>query len=419
MKVLWITNSPLGPMSHLLKGNRTSGSWLDAAFSELKDVDELEIAVATISRVNKLEAHPYGKHRFYILPGGNASKYNLKSRKNKGYWDFIKQDFNPSLIHIWGTEFKHGLHAMQCMKDIPAVIYMQGVKSQIGKHFMAGISLRKALYNITLRDIVRRDWMILQQMSSISSAKFEARMIKMAGNVIVENDWCAAQCLAFNQDCKVFRDYLPIKDVFFKSEWNLDKMTPHTILTNAPRGPLKGTHILVKALGIVKKKYPDVKLLLPGDDFVFGNSAMERIKRTGYGKYLRKLIIKLTLKDNIKFLGRLTSEDMAANMEKANVFVMPSSVENHSATLIEAMLVGTPSVASFVGGIPEYMKHGINGLLYRFEDYEVLAAHIIKIMDDQGFSSTISSNSREMMRRSRDKQSNVESNLLQIYHKMK
>ena len=59
----------------------------------------------------------------------------------------------------------------------------------------------------------------------------------------------------------------------------------------------------------------------------------------------------------------------AQEMETANVFVMPSSIENHSSTLIEAMIVGVPCVASDVGGISELITHGKTGFLYRFEEY--------------------------------------------------
>ena len=62
-----------------------------------------------------------------------------------------------------------------------------------------------------------------------------------------------------------------------------------------------------------------------------------------------------------------------AGYPKTRVFVLSSSIENHASSLKEAMMVGTPSIATFVGGVPEYVRHGENGFLYRFEEYEIMA----------------------------------------------
>ena len=74
---------------------------------------------------------------------------------------------------------------------------------------------------------------------------------------------------------------------------------------------------------------------------------------------------------------------MAKKMSESNCFVMCSAIENHSSTLKEAMTVGVPCVASYVGGVPEYAVNDENCLLYRFEDYEVLAQHIIHLFESR------------------------------------
>jgi len=46
------------------------------------------------------------------------------------------------------------------------------------------------------------------------------------------------------------------------------------------------------------------------------------------------------------------------------------------------MTVGTPCIASYVGGVPEYAVNEENCLLYRYEDYEVLAQNICRLFED-------------------------------------
>lgn len=63
----------------------------------------------------------------------------------------------------------------------------------------------------------------------------------------------------------------------------------------------------------------------------------------------------------------------------ANVFICPSSLENSPNSLGEAQILGTPCLASYVGGIPD-MMFGNEGYLYRFEEIEMLAERFVKFL---------------------------------------
>jgi glycosyltransferase involved in cell wall biosynthesis len=67
--------------------------------------------------------------------------------------------------------------------------------------------------------------------------------------------------------------------------------------------------------------------------------------------------------------------------------------------LKEAMMVGVPSIASAVGGVPEYVRHGENGFLYRFEEYEIMAGYIKRLFDDDALAEKISETGRQDMMR--------------------
>lgn len=418
MKILWITNITFGPLCELAGGNKSSGgSWLDASFEALANEKDIELSVVTVSRVKEIRIQKVGNHTFYILPGGYQSEYNYKSLKNRENWERIKSEVCPDLIQIWGTEFTHGYLALKVMRGIPSIIYMQGLMSQIERHYLSGISNKDLRKSITIRDIVKWDWIKRQQLKFHQGSVTEAEMLRMAGNVIVENEWCESHCKAIAPESKVYKSKLNIKEEFFSQEWSENKMQPHTIMSNAAGYPIKGLHILLKALSIVLKKYPDTKLLIPGEKSPFEKSFLEKLRINGYTKFLIKTIEKLNLRGHIHFLDRLTTIQMATQMAKSNVFVMPSSIENHSSTLIEAMIVGTPCVSSYVGGIPEYLSHNVNGLLYRFEEYEILAAHIIKIFDDNSFAMLLSADAKKTMRDSRNS-INLKEELLEIYQKV-
>nr|WP_315143953.1 glycosyltransferase family 4 protein [uncultured Flavobacterium sp.] len=418
MRVLWITNIPFGPLCELIgESISSSGSWLNASFDALSMENEIELTIVTVSRIKELRKKKEGNHSFYILPGGHSNEYDYNLVSNKKNWEQIKNECKPDLIHIWGTEYTHGYLALKVMEGIPAVIYMQGLMSQIANHYLSGMSDNDLYQSITLRDILKRDWIKRQQANFKRRAVFESKMLKLAGNVIVENEWCKSHCLAIAPNISVFKSKLNIKKEFYNDEWTLNKMQPLTIMSNASGYPIKGLHILLMALNIVVKKYPHTKLFIPGEKSPFEKSFIDKCKITGYTKYIMNIVEKYNLKENIVFLDKLSATQMATQMANSNVFVMPSSIENHSSTLIEAMIVGVPCISSYVGGISEYMLHNENGLIYRFEEYEILAAHIERIFEDDLFAVKIATSAKNTMRNSRDSIS-LKGELLGIYNKI-
>ena len=108
------------------------------------------------------------------------------------------------------------------------------------------------------------------------------------------------------------------------------------------------------------------------------------------------------LSENVTYTGSLIVDEMAEKMASVNCFAMCSAIENHSSTLKEAMTVGTPCVASYVGGVPEYAVDGENCLLYRFEDYEVLAQNICRVFAEKDLRAHLSQNAKELMRKPKE-----------------
>ncbi len=414
MKILWVTNIPFGPINDFLETKpAASGSWLDATYNMVKNKDNLELVLVTVWETNKILHYKSENVAIYVIPKGKEKNYNVNSRENIYFWQQIYDAEKPDLLQIWGTEFSHGLLAQKVMAHIPSVIYMQGLMSQIAKHYLSDISFSEIIKNITFRDLVSFDNIYQQKNKFLKRASVEAEMLKMAKYVIVENDWCATHCQIINPNIKVLYSKLPIKQEFFNYNWD-DTYVPNTIMSIAGGYPIKGLHILLKAISIVKKQKKDIKLLIPGDNNVKVNSLKEKIKITSYSKYLNTLIEKYDLIDNVKFLGRLNSDEMASAMEKSNIFVMPSSIENHSSSLIEAMIVGMPTIATYVGGVPEYITNGENGFIYRYNEYEILAHHILSLLDNPNLAKKIGVNARDSMREKR-KISLIKEEVFQIY----
>lgn len=399
---MWVTNSIIGDLHFYLFGKPANGLWMNALLNDFISKKEHQLVIVTTGRNKEIIKVDSEQVVYYLLPGGFPIEYNHLVAKNKRYWMQIIEKEKPDLIQVWGSEFKHGLCALQAAPQIPSVIYMQGVLAAIARYYEAGIERKEIIKHTTLLDIIKQDSILQQKKKYYTRAVCEKEMFDISGNVIGENLWCKAHCEAISPNVKVHFCPLSINEIFAKFDYDVSNVEPYTLMCNAAGYPLKGLHILLRALVLVKEKYPSVKLYVPGTPLVVKKDFASQIRKRGYFNYIEKLIQKLDLNDNIFFIGPLTPEQMADRMSKINIFVVCSALENHSSTLKEAMMVGLPCISSNVGGVPEYVKHGENGMLYRFEEYELLAEYIRNIFDDKVLAQKIGDAAKETARKLHD-----------------
>ncbi len=87
---------------------------------------------------------------------------------------------------------------------------------------------------------------------------------------------------------------------------------------------------------------------------------------------------------NIEFLGTLVGEEKWRQFSSADIFVLPSHTEDMPVSILEAMAVGLPVIATEVGSIPEVIDHGVSGFLVKPHDAAGLQARFgcwLKISD--------------------------------------
>lgn len=381
MKVLWVTNVPFAHHNDLLgkaNGAIASGTWLYAAYESIKNDIDTNLYIVTVADIATAVSGEYEGNVFYVLPGGTMSTYRIDDKNNFETWKFLKENIKPDLIFIWGTEAKFSFVASEVFNDVPQIVYIQGVLSSIVQHYYDGIP--RKYQTKTIRDyvsaILHKDAYGIYKKQVV----FEKALLKNACAVVVENDWCESQCLANNRSLKVYRNDLPIRHEFYEHNWNAEDMKRYTIFTNAGGATIKGHHILYKAIAIVKEKYPQVKVYIPGYNYL--EQVKHLKKRSGYIEYLYNIYKENKLYENIEFTGLLTVEEMAKHIASCNVYVMPSMIENHSSSLIEAMIVGAPCVSSFVGGTANLIRYGENGYLYNSLEPVSLSGCIIQLFDN-------------------------------------
>ena len=151
----------------------------------------------------------------------------------------------------------------------------------------------------------------------------------------------------------------------------------------------KGIDTLVKAMPKVLKEAADTKLIIVGPK-KYG------FERGGYEEQLRQLIKKLRIEQNVVFLGAIPLNDLRKMYSQASVFCLPSVwQEPFGLALIEAMACETAVIGTRVGGIPEAISEGKDGLLVNPNSVEELVKAIIRILSDDRFAQNLGKNGRK------------------------
>ena len=201
-----------------------------------------------------------------------------------------------------------------------------------------------------------------------------------------------------------------LRDEFYTGEWSLNSCEPHSLFCSQAHVPLKGLHLLLQALAIVRKRYPDVKLYVGRKDY----GRIPPLARNAYERYIHRLLRENDLYDHVVFTGSLNAQQMKERYLKSQVFVLPSSIENSPNSLGEAMLLGVPCIASDVGGVRCLMTHGVEGLIYPADDPHLLAHDICEMFAHPEKAAQMARAGREHAGKTHDAQKNLEI-LHQIY----
>ena len=97
------------------------------------------------------------------------------------------------------------------------------------------------------------------------------------------------------------------------------------------------------------------------------------------------------------------------NMLSARVQVIPSAIEGPSLVLREGMHLGVPTIASFRGGMADFVEDKVNGFLYDYQEYPYLAKRIMEIFESDDLAARLSQNAIAKAEKAHDRDKNLNS----------
>ena len=422
MRVLWVCNiMPPVIGQYLGKECSVKEGWISGILMRLvKEKEDIELGICfpvedVLEEVKKeiliksKNITCYGFAEDSVCPE-NYGGETLEKRLTEIIWDF-----NPEVLHIFGTEYGHSLAAAKAFgKPERTLVGLQGVISECAKEYMADLPV-DVQTQVSFRDLLKKDSMKQQQKKFFARGEREKEVLKLCGNVTGRTAFDKEAAEKMNPQVKYYFMNETMRGEFYEGKWDYESCRKHSIFFSQADYPLKGFHYLLQALELVKEKYPDVTVNVAGNSLVNYKTIKDKIKISAYGKYLRKFIKELDLEDKIKFLGRLSAEEMKQQYLQCNTFVCASSLENSPNSVGEAMLLGTPVVASCAGGIPSMLDHEKEGFLFEKGNVKALAEAIIRSWEDNDAVDIMSKNSRLRAGKTHDADENYRT-LMNIYN---
>lgn len=417
MRVLWFANAPANAMDYLpeyLRDKVFGGGWLKSVDKAIQNHVELHIAFYYPKRNDSFRYlnttyHPIGHKNWKLASIKEIFLKKFLDRQDLSRYLQIIDLVKPDIIHIHGTENPFG-----CIIDktkIPVVTSIQGDVNIIHHKYFSGIEQKYLKtgrpLNLGLKELIlgknfRHNYKEFHMMK-----KREERNLLNAKFVIGRTDWDERVTSVQAPGSKYFHVDEILRDSFYNSRWFPRKPDGQLIIhTTTSNSYFKGLETLCRALYELKK------LGIIVDWRIAGLNENDLIV-----KVVKRKLKNLYPDKGLKFLGKLSEQQLVEKLLEADIYVTSSHIENSSNSLCEAMSLGMPCIATFAGGTGSILKNGEEGILIQDGDPWALAGSIIEMFENplKGHKYGTAARSSALKRHDREK---IVNSLLNVYESM-
>jgi glycosyltransferase involved in cell wall biosynthesis len=149
--------------------------------------------------------------------------------------------------------------------------------------------------------------------------------------------------------------------------------------------PIKGLNYLVDAIPDIVEKQPDSLFLFIGR----GHLRNKMIKKCR----------KYSIEKNVRFLGGKEHDEIPIWLNASDMLILPSLSEGRPNVVLEAMACETPVIATRVGGTPELVENGFNGILVEPKDPKEIENAALTLLADEDLREKMGKNGRKKILR--------------------
>jgi len=402
VRVLWIVNIVLPAVAtELGLGKTPFGGWLTLMTDRLARRDDFRIGVAMRAPVKALTRIEKNGIVYYAMPQSASDSFDVEDSTVAE----VLADFAPDLLHAEGSEMAYTRRFLKAWAG-PKLLSLQGVINGNRNYDLGRLPLLSMLNPLRPKTALTAVALMANfALRFLPRLKAERETIQLADHIMGRTTWDRAHAWAINPDATYHHCSRILRDGFYGATWDPASCERHSIFVGNAAQPRKGTHVVIEAVSLLRRAYPDIRLYVAGESPGAASSFKRHI---GYPAYVCDLIDRYGLGDCVTFTGLLDEPAMVRRMEQSHVFVMSSIIENSPNTLGEAMMVGTPSVSAFTGGVPSMASDEVDVLMYRADDPAMLAMQVKRLFDDPALCDRLSASARRRARTTHDPEANVQ-----------
>jgi glycosyltransferase involved in cell wall biosynthesis len=163
-------------------------------------------------------------------------------------------------------------------------------------------------------------------------------------------------------------------------KWSLESFEPESLLFVGRFDEIKGGDLVLQAFGELAEVHPNLRLTFVGPD--------DGVRGSKFADYAKRVLSKMAL-SRLTYKGSLTVNDVSKLRASHFATICASRYEVFGYTVLEAMSFGCPIVASGVGGIPELIRTGQNGLLFSPGDLRGLISSCERLLSNPTYAARL------------------------------
>ena len=374
MRVLWFINTPA--LAGISKdANIFQGGWISSLERQISTLESVQLAIAYPGNRQDSFSFSHGKTIYYNIPESQDKgiikgilgrwRHLIESEDNISHFLTIIEEFKPDVIHVFGSERQYGL--ISTRTKIPVIIQIQGNLTVCYQKWFSGLTYLDVLRYCNKKNLILGYGIFHQYYLLKKRSAREQKILSQCEAIIGRTEWDRRIMRVFAPKSRYFHCEELIRDPFFVKSWQFPTGRKVTIISTLSPIIYKGLEIVLKTAYLLRETGNiDFEWSIAGvggrEDLI---DIIERANRMKFSM------------NNVKFLGSLDASELASALVKAHFYVHPSHIENSPNSICEAMITGTPVIATFAGGTASILKDSVEGILVQDGDPYALAGAIL------------------------------------------
>ncbi|MBV5315330.1 MAG: glycosyltransferase [Prolixibacteraceae bacterium] len=389
MRILWLTETPSKYKRQLNSYN--GRGWIESLqtmVEEISDIDQLGISFlhsTDYERLNEI------KTTYYPIKRANPNNFvswilsnwrcKIENKLEINSLENIIKDFNPDLIHVFGTE--SWLCYASTLTDVPCVVHIQGLLQPYLNAYLP--------YDVKATDLMRQNWADFLKGVSMwhfkkafeKKAKREYIFLKKITYFMGRTDWDKSISEFLSPKSKYFHVDEILRNPFYKTvSWNNYDCKKLIITSTLSDTIYKGLDLVIKTASI-----------LNNENILFEWRIIGVQENSNTAKLFKKVLNCNYNSINIKLIGIRNAEEIIQLLKETTLYVHTSYIDNSPNSICEAQIMGVPIIATNVGGVSSLIENGKNGFLVPANDPYLLASKITHLFKNASILKELSINS--------------------------